>query len=439
MQIENIINGQIREGARRTGFQVWSLPETTAHDVEFALKVANAQSYDKAVPLPETTALLASIGRDQDWIEESHLVEIAQKSGSPIKYLHTTVQRFNRWLAHLDEYVTSLGHVNSAGQLVRGGLNWQGGLTSSLILAGDEATLAPWALTHALLAGSPGIAKPSSIEPLSAFLFLKAVIKRGGRTPALLAFDSTQEHDRAQIGRIIRHTNQSVVFGEDHTIASIYQPLPFLPAHKAIPYWSGRSGVIVYPDADVVQSARAIIAGATEDRGNRCISTKKVFAPRSMASTLEQHLVAEADKLVRGDPLDAHTDLGVNEPGARRRAEQVAAGADVFYTRDFLMARCDDHADLLCNEVPYPAVALRYYDDGEDPVALANLSVRNAPSGRALVISVFTESDKGFAQAASRLYARKVLRNLPTGYWDPVKTHQAIHLCLELMRPCEAM
>jgi ATP-binding cassette subfamily B protein len=59
---------------------------------------------------------------------------------------------------------------------------------------------------------------------------------------------------------------------------------------------------------------------------------------------------------------------------------------------------------LICDEVPYPAVGIRYYED-EDPLEIANASVANSPSKRSLVLSVFTKDRARFEAAAAKLRA----------------------------------
>ena len=433
-RIDNIVNGRIVTADRHTNDAGWNLPRTTDHHLETALKSLGAH---RPRPLGDMTSALSAIGRDATWITDSHLMLVSQRSGSPIKYLRYSLDRFNDWLANIDDYVSTLGGVDASGHLVRGGLTHRGGISTSMVLAGDELTLAPWTLSHAVLAGSAIVAKPSSIEPLSAFLFCDALIRRGVQGVNLLALDSTDPTDRLRVRELITNTDQSVVFGEDQTIARVYGDLAFMASHKPIPYWSGRSGAVVYPDCDVDLVARSIIAGATEDRGNRCISTKKVFAPRSMAGELEARLAAHADDLVRGAPTDPATDIGVNEAGARLRAEAASASSDVIYDRDLIIARTDDHSQLISEEAPYPTIGLRYYADDDDPIAIANDSVRAAPSGRSLVMSVFADDSAEFERAAANLRAAKVLHNAPTSEWDPSRTHQSMHLCVELMRPVE--
>jgi hypothetical protein len=430
MTLQNIINGELRAATEQRDTGEWVLPVTPPHEAAFALKAIHRPL---PVDLAATVAALGAIGREAAWIDDAQLREIAGKTGSPIKYMRFAVARVNRWLATLPDYLARLGTIDGNGALVRDGSVRVGGLTATIVLAGDDITVAPWMLGQALLAGANCLVKPSSVEPLSAFLFVKAAVAKGLKQLNLVHLDSSNDADREVIAKAIQTTDQSVVLGEDATVGKIYGPLPFLPTHKAIPYWSGRSGVLVFPDADLEAAAKAIVFGATEDRGNRCISTKKVFAPRAGAERLEKLLVAEADRLHRGSPLDDATDLGTLDPAARAVAESASADAERFYEKDMILARAADRSRLVCEEVPYPAVGIRYYD-AEDPVALANAAVKDGPSKRALVVSVFTASDATYARAAADLRAYKVLRNLPTSHLDLASAHQGMHLCLELMR-----
>src|SRR5688572_28000829 len=115
-KIENIVRGQLRATQHKENAAGWDLPMTSAHDVELALKSLRAH---RPRPLPETVALLSSIGREATWITEAHLLEIAKRSGSPIKYLRYSVRRFNEWLAGIEQYVRCLGETDRFGTLHR--------------------------------------------------------------------------------------------------------------------------------------------------------------------------------------------------------------------------------------------------------------------------------------------------------------------------------
>jgi hypothetical protein len=430
-ELENLVNNGARTVRGRRQVGAWDLPQTSADDLGFALKCV------RSAPPPDygqIVAALEGIGRAACWIGEDEMTDLARKTGSPLSFLRASIARVNAWLASAGDYVRHFGvPYGTAGYKGEGVLH-QGGIPTAVILAGDYTSLTAWSLGQGLLSGSPLIVKPSNVEPLSALLFTRAVIDQGIRAPNLLFLDSSEESEREMIRKAILHCGQSVIYGEDATVSAVYSGLALLPAHKAIPYWSGRSGALVLPDADLEAAARDIVRGAALDRGNMCNSTKKVLAPASLRSPFEALLVQEAEAIRRGDPTDEATELGRLDPVGRKMAERNAAGSRIFYDRDLVLASCEDGSPLLLEETPYPIVGVRYYQDSEDPVRLANETVRDAPSGRALVMSVFSDGPDPLRQAAG-LRAFKVLHNAPTARVDHFAMHQGIHLALELMRP----
>src|SRR4051812_27474594 len=351
LQSENILNGVVRTASRYRTAEGWNLPVTTDDEVAFALKCVRLRRKDD---FRETMRRLAAIGAEGTWIGDEHLREIAIRTGSPIRYLRWTIALVNQWLAAIEQYVASLGVEADAGWFSRHGMSFVGGVTTTLILAGDDTSLAPWILAHTALGNTSLIVKASSAEPLTAFLFAKAMLAAGLSFPALLSFDTSSPDAVAQIGRLVTSSEQSIVFGEDRTIQSVYTRAPVSPPHKAIPYYSGRSGAIVYPDADLAAAARDVIFGATMDRGNKCVSTKKVWVPQESAALFQSLLIKEADRLRIGDPLDESVTLGHLTPGGRELAEAALGSSRVIYDRGLLLAECGPTSHLLREEVPYP-------------------------------------------------------------------------------------
>jgi acyl-CoA reductase-like NAD-dependent aldehyde dehydrogenase len=429
--LHNIVHNAPRATAHYRQMNSWEVPATSPSDVSFALKCIRTATPQDFVAL---LAALSAIGREASWINHEQLEELSEKTGSPISFLHTSIARVNTWLASIDRYISHFGEpLGRAGFKGREVL-YQGGIPTAMILAGDSSALAAWALGQALLSGNPLIVKPSNVEPLSAFLFTQAVVQKGIQAPNLLFLDSSTEDEREMIRKIISYCGQSVIYGEDATVNAIYGSTKLSPAHRMIPYWSGRSGAIIFHDADLKQAAKCIIHGASLDRGNMCNSTKKVFAPISTKKELERLLVQEAEAIRRGHPLDATTELGRLDPVGQKMAERNASGSQMLYNHDIMIAICEDGSPLLLEETPYPILGIRYYQDSEDPVHLANETVRSTASGKALVISIFTSGIKDLSKAAE-LRAFKILINAPTSDVNHFIMHQGMHLALELMRP----
>jgi aldehyde dehydrogenase (NAD+) len=65
----------------------------------------------------------------------------------------------------------------------------------------------------------------------------------------------------------------------------------------------GNNGIIVLDDADLDLAVRAITFGAVGTAGQRCTSTRRVFAQRGIAATLLSRLVAAYRTVAIGDPL----------------------------------------------------------------------------------------------------------------------------------------
>jgi aldehyde dehydrogenase (NAD+) len=72
----------------------------------------------------------------------------------------------------------------------------------------------------------------------------------------------------------------------------------------------GNNGIIVLEDADLDLATRAITFGAVGTAGQRCTSTRRVFAHRSIVEPLGKALVKAYGTIKIGDPLEEGTLLG---------------------------------------------------------------------------------------------------------------------------------
>lgn len=73
---------------------------------------------------------------------------------------------------------------------------------------------------------------------------------------------------------------------------------------------SGHNRSLVWYDYPLDKAADEICLAAFGDSGQRCVSTKMVFVPRSLFNPLLEKVTERAKKLRIGDPLDHKTDLG---------------------------------------------------------------------------------------------------------------------------------
>ncbi|MGH9491167.1 MAG: aldehyde dehydrogenase family protein, partial [Terriglobales bacterium] len=150
----------------------------------------------------------------------------------------------------------------------------------------------------------------------------------------------------------------------------------------------GNAANIVHADADLDWAASRIAAGGFGYAGQSCISAQRVFAAQSVYAALRDRLVARAQALRLGDPLDPATEIGpMITDQAARRAEQwireaVAGGARLLCggQRDggFLTPAVLENARpemSICREEAFaPLLVLEPYAAVEEAFAAANAS-----------------------------------------------------------------
>jgi aldehyde dehydrogenase (NAD+) len=72
----------------------------------------------------------------------------------------------------------------------------------------------------------------------------------------------------------------------------------------------GNNAIIVWNDADIDMAIRAIVFGAIGTAGQRCTSTRRVFAHADVIDQLQERLVQAYSQVQAGDPMDESTLLG---------------------------------------------------------------------------------------------------------------------------------
>lgn len=150
----------------------------------------------------------------------------------------------------------------------------------------------------------------------------------------------------------------------------------------------GNAPCIVDDDANLELAAARITFGAFYQSGQSCVSVQRVLVHRRIYEDLRGRLLARAEKLRCGDPLDETTDLGplISEEDAIRLEQWVeqarAAGARVLCGgrrsgAHFPATYVEDvpHAlPLDCQEAFGPVATLRAFDDFGEAIAAANAS-----------------------------------------------------------------
>jgi acyl-CoA reductase-like NAD-dependent aldehyde dehydrogenase/nicotinamidase-related amidase len=170
----------------------------------------------------------------------------------------------------------------------------------------------------------------------------------------------------------------------------------------------GNNAAIVWNDADLVDAARQLAAGAFDMAGQRCTANRRVIVHRTIEKPFLELLLAESRALPWGDPRDEHTRIGplvsvarrdsvagmvdraVRECGAPllpqgRDLPTTGHATDVWYPPTIL--RCDDPGHEIVQEETFgPVLVLQTAGNWSEAIEACN-GVRQG-----LAAAVFTRS-----------------------------------------------
>jgi len=155
----------------------------------------------------------------------------------------------------------------------------------------------------------------------------------------------------------------------------------------------GKSPNIVFADADLAQAEAGVLAGIFAAAGQTCVAGSRVFIQESIYASFVSRLVARAQKIKLGNPLDADTQMG---PVATRGqydkdkqmiARAIAEGAEIlyggreavvagleggFFLEPTILHKAGRDSHIMNEEVFGPVLCATPFRDAEEAVSLAN-------------------------------------------------------------------
>jgi acyl-CoA reductase-like NAD-dependent aldehyde dehydrogenase len=181
----------------------------------------------------------------------------------------------------------------------------------------------------------------------------------------------------------------------------------------------GNGWTIIHEDADIDDATPMCARNAMRLAGQSCISVQSVLVHRSLYSGFVERVVAEAEALEVGDPVDPQTDVGtlIDETAAKRVAgwidEAVGDGAKLLTGGKRTGAQLtpavltDVSADMkmVSEEVFGPAVSILAYDELDEAIAQVN----GGPYG--LQCGIFTRSNAVTMRAIREIRCGGVIIN----------------------------
>ncbi|MFG2948378.1 aminobutyraldehyde dehydrogenase [Streptomyces adustus] len=151
----------------------------------------------------------------------------------------------------------------------------------------------------------------------------------------------------------------------------------------------GKAPALVFADADIEASTRAIALGATYNTGQDCTAATRMYVHRSRYADVVDQLTETLAKIRFGAPLDPQTDIGplvsteqrdrvhgfverARDDGARTViGGEVPDGPGAFYPPTLIVG-ARQNSEIVQGEVFGPVLVVLPFEDEDEAVALAN-------------------------------------------------------------------
>jgi acyl-CoA reductase-like NAD-dependent aldehyde dehydrogenase len=276
-------------------------------------------------------------------------------------------------------------------------------------------------LGPAIAAGNAVVLKPAGQTPISALKLAEVLVEAGLPQGWLSVFPGPG----SEVGNaIVEHelTRALTFTGSSKVGWGIRSRVP----HKKVNLELGSNApLIVHADGDWEAAADKAKLHAFSHAGQSCISIQRILVHEDVAEEFSERLVANAEALRVGDPLDPETDVGpLITPDDRDRVKQwvdeaVDGGAELLTGGELVdegrclaptvLASPSHEAKVWCEEIFGPVATIDRYADFGEALRLANDSKFGLQAG------VFTRDVGRGLQAAQALEFGGVLINeVPT-------------------------
>ncbi len=259
--------------------------------------------------------------------------------------------------------------------------------------------IACWKAAPALACGNAMIFKPAELTPLTApklaEIFAEVGLPDG-------VFNVVQ--GSAETGRLLtRHPGIAKVSltGEVSTGKAVMADAAATLKHVTLEL-GGKSPLIVFEDADLDDAVSGALLANFYSAGEVCSNGTRVFVQRSVKDRFIKKLVARVDRMVVGDPLDPHTQvgaliseehmkkvLGFIERGRKEGAKVLTGGGRVkdkalargFFVSPTVFDGCSDDMAIVREEIFGPVMTVLAFDGEEEVIGRANATEYGLAAG----------------------------------------------------------
>jgi acyl-CoA reductase-like NAD-dependent aldehyde dehydrogenase len=276
-------------------------------------------------------------------------------------------------------------------------------------------------LGPAIAAGNAVVLKPAGQTPISALKLAEILLEAG----LPVGWLSVVPGPGSEVGNaIVEHelTRALSFTGSAGVGWGIRSKVP----HKKVNLELGSNApLIVHADGDWEAAADKAKLHAYSHAGQSCISIQRILVHDEVADAFTERLVANAESLRVGDPLDPETDVGpLITPDDRDRVkewvdEAVAAGAELLSGGELvdegrclaptLLSSPPRDAKVWCEEIFGPVATIDRYSDFGEALRMANDSKFGLQAG------VFTrDMGRGLEAARTLEFGGVLINEVPT-------------------------
>ncbi|WP_298863465.1 aldehyde dehydrogenase family protein [uncultured Gimesia sp.] len=243
----------------------------------------------------------------------------------------------------------------------------------------------------AIAAGNAILIKPASDTPLSALKLTEILLEAGLPAEAIACITGPG----GEIGQAICTDTRirKISFTGSYEVGT--QICEMAGMKRVTMELGSNSPVVIMDDADLEKAATAITMAGYANAGQVCISAQRILTSSAIKTDFVDLLKSKVEALTTGDQLNESTKVGpmVRESDATRVEQWVNEAIDqgarlvcggqrkgALYTPTILD---ETEPDMLVvkDEIFGPAVALSYFDNVNDAIAMANDTIYGLSAG----------------------------------------------------------
>jgi betaine-aldehyde dehydrogenase len=250
--------------------------------------------------------------------------------------------------------------------------------------------IACWKTAPALACGNAMIFKPADLTPLTA-IRLREVLSEAGVPEGV--FQVLQ--GRVETGRLLTQhpgINKVSLTGAVNTGKAVMAAAAPTLKHVTLEL-GGKSPLIVFDDAHLDNAVSGAMIGNFYSAGEVCSNGTRVFVHRKIKEAFLERVVARANAMRIGDPLDPRTQLGslISQAHMEKVLAYIARGriegarlmaggyrvttadlANGFFVAPTVFDECHDDMTIVREEIFGPVMSILVFDDEEEVIARAN-------------------------------------------------------------------